>query len=125
MWVLLILGLRVPTSSICVGTSDPRAESTHVIESRIMCVLVGTPAPRTESMFKTCLNPSIVDILKRYFEFSIETTQPRRLILLPNGDQHSKLMFAYLENAKKLRSIHFMRPIKNLHVINVSNMGDK
>ena len=73
---------------------------------------------------KTCLNPSIVDILKRYFEFSIETTQLRQLILLPYGE-HSKLIFAYLENAKKSRSIHLMRSNKNLHVINVSHMGDK
>ena len=69
-------------------------------------------------------NPSIVDILKRYFEFSIETTQLRQLILLPYGE-HSKLIFAYLENAKKSRSIHLMRSNKNLHVINVSHMGDK
>ena len=32
-----------------VGTSDPRTESTHVIEPRIVCALVGTPAPRAES----------------------------------------------------------------------------
>ena len=49
VWVLLILGLRVPTSSILVGTSDPRTGSTHVIEPSILCALVGTPAPRTES----------------------------------------------------------------------------
>ena len=48
-WVLLLLGLRVPTSSISVGISDPRTGSTHVIEARIMCALLGTPAPRTES----------------------------------------------------------------------------
>ena len=49
MWVLPILGLRVPISSICVGPADPRTESTHVTEPRNMCALVGTPAPRTES----------------------------------------------------------------------------
>ena len=32
-----------------MGTSDPRTESTHVIEPRIMCALVGAPAPGTES----------------------------------------------------------------------------
>ena len=35
------------------------------------------------------------------------------------------LIFAYLENAKKSRSIHLMRSNKNLYVINVSHMGDK
>ena len=48
-WVLLLLGLRVPTPSICVGYSDPRTGSTHAIEPIIMCALVGTPATRTES----------------------------------------------------------------------------
>ena len=47
MWVLL--RLRVPISSICVGTPEPRTESTHVIEPRITCALVGAPAPGTES----------------------------------------------------------------------------
>ena len=36
-----------------MGTSDPRTGSTHVIEPRIMCALVGTPAPRTESTLPT------------------------------------------------------------------------
>ena len=39
----------MPTSGMCLGTSDPRTEGTHAIEPRIMCALVGTPAPRTES----------------------------------------------------------------------------
>ena len=30
-WVLLILGLRVPSPSICVVSTDPRNESTHLI----------------------------------------------------------------------------------------------
>ena len=42
---------------------------------------------------KTCLNPSIVDILKRSFEFSIETTQLKQLILLPYGDEAFKIDF--------------------------------
>ena len=44
-----MLGLRVQISGICVGTADPRTVSTHVIEPSIMCPLMGTPAPRTES----------------------------------------------------------------------------
>ena len=42
-WALLILGLRVPTRIICVGTADPRTESTHP------SICVGTADPRTES----------------------------------------------------------------------------
>ena len=43
---------------MCLGTVDPRTESTHVIEPRIMCALVRVPTssiclgasdPRTES----------------------------------------------------------------------------
>ena len=49
VWVLPILGLRVPTPSIYVGTSDPRIKGTHVIEPRNMCALVGTTDSRTES----------------------------------------------------------------------------
>ena len=36
-----------------MGTVDPRTGSTHVIEPRSMCALVGTPAPRTESTHRS------------------------------------------------------------------------
>ena len=51
---------------------------------------------------KTCLNPSIVDILKRYFEFFIKTTQMSQLILFPYGDQAFKSDFYVFRKCEEI-----------------------
>ena len=54
------------------------------------------------AMGESCLNPSIIDILKRYFDFSIETTQLRQLILLPYGDQAFKIDFCVFRKCEEI-----------------------
>ena len=74
---------------------------------------------------ETSLNPSIVDMLTRYFEFSIETTQLGQLILLPYGGQTFKIDFYVSRKCEEIAEQTFNAIIKNLLVINVSHMGDK
>ena len=54
------------------------------------------------AMGETCLNPSIVDILKRYFEFFIKTTRLSHLILLPYGDQAFKIDFYVFRKCEEI-----------------------
>ena len=51
---------------------------------------------------ETSLNPSIVDILKRYFKFFNKTTQLIQLILLLYGDQAFKIDFYVFRKCEEI-----------------------